>query len=96
MADYIPQNDADMNVWQGNLVEIIEPNLTAWGILAEDFATLKSKKTVWDTTYAKASNKQNRTAADVLAKDEAANDYKKNNPQLCSTMVSQQQQSYRC
>lgn len=77
MADYIPQNDADMNVWQGNLVEIIEPNLTAWGILAEDFATLKSKKTVWDTTYAKASNKQNRTAADVLAKDEAANDYKK-------------------
>ena len=24
MADYIPQNDADMNVWQGNLVEIIE------------------------------------------------------------------------
>lgn len=77
MADYIPQNDADTNVWQGNLVEIIEPNLTAWGILAEDFATLKSKKTVWDTTYAKASNKQNRTAADVLAKDEAANDYKK-------------------
>lgn len=77
MADYIPQNDADMNVWQGNLVEIIEPNLTVWGILENDFAAVKSKQTIWDATYAKASNKQNRTAADVLAKDEAATEYKK-------------------
>lgn len=77
MADYIPQNDADMNVWQGNLVEIIEPNLTVWGILENDFAAVKSIQTIWDATYAKASNKQNRTAADVLAKDEAATEYKK-------------------
>ncbi len=77
MADYIPQNDADMNVWQGNLVEIITPNLTAWGISTDDFAVVKSKQTTWETAYAKASNKQNRTAADVLTKDEAGADYKK-------------------
>lgn len=77
MADYIPQNDADMNVWQGNLVEIIDPNLTVWGISVDDFAVVKSKQTNWEAAYAKASNKQNRTAADVLAKDDAAADYKK-------------------
>ena len=77
MADYIPKNDADMNVWQGNLVEIIEPNLTAWGISTEDFTVVKSKQSNWATAYAKASNRQNRTAADVLAKDEAGKDYSK-------------------
>ena len=77
MADYIPKNDADMNVWQGNLVEIIEPNVTAWGISTEDFTAVKSKQTNWVAAYAKASNKQNRTAADVLAKDKAGEDYSK-------------------
>lgn len=77
MADYIPQNDADMNVWQGNLVEIIDPNIIVWGISADDFTAVKSKQTIWEASYTKASNKQNRTAADVLAKDEAGTDYKK-------------------
>ena len=77
MPDYIPQNDADMNVWQGNLVAIVEPNLTAWGISSDDFAVVKTKQSTWTTAYAKASNKQNRTAADVLAKDDASDDYKK-------------------
>ncbi|MHB9140806.1 MAG: hypothetical protein ACYC25_02905 [Paludibacter sp.] len=77
MSDYISKNDADMNVWQGNLIEIVEPNLTAWGIPIEDFTTVKSKQTIWVNAFNKASNKQNRTAADVLAKDEAGADYKK-------------------
>jgi hypothetical protein len=77
MSDYIPQNDADMNVWQGNFVVIVEPNITVWGISTEDFTGVKSKQSIWTTAFAKASNKQNRTAADVLAKDEASDDYKK-------------------
>jgi predicted phage tail protein len=77
MADYIPQTDAEMNVWQGNLIEIVEPNQTLWGITTEDFTALKAKQSVWTLSFAKASNKQNRTAADVLAKDEAGADYKK-------------------
>ena len=77
MPDYIPQNDADMNVWQGNLVAIVEPNVTVWGISADDFTVVKTKQSTWTTAYAKASNKQNRTSADVLAKDDAGDDYKK-------------------
>ena len=77
MPDYIPQNDADMNVWQGNLVAIVEPNVTVWGISLDDFTVVKTKQSTWTTAYAKASNKQNRTAADVLAKDDAGDDFKK-------------------
>lgn len=77
MSDFIPRADADMNVWQGNFVAIAEANLTSWGIPAADFATVKTKQTVWTTAFSKASNKQNRTAADVLAKDDAGDDYKK-------------------
>lgn len=77
MSDYIPKSDADMNVWQGNLVEIIEPNATAWGIPNDDFGVLKEKQNTWAAAYAKASNKQNRTSADVLAKGNAGADYKK-------------------
>jgi len=75
MTDYIPQNDAEMNVWQKNLIDIVSPNLMNWGIGNEDFTFLKTKQTVWDGAYAKASNKQNRTAADVVAKNEAYDEY---------------------
>ncbi len=75
MADYIPQNDAKMNLWQKNLVEIVESKVTAWGILADDFTLVKAKQVVWEAAFDKVSNKQNRTAADVLAKDEAYEDY---------------------
>jgi len=75
MADYIPQNDAKMNLWQKNLVEIVASNKTEWGILDTDLALVKTKQAVWEPAFEKASNKQNRTAADVLAKDEAYDDY---------------------
>jgi len=77
MSDYIPQNDAEMNVWQENLVEIVETNATAWGIPAENLAVVKSNQSVWMIAYGKASNKQNRTSADVMAKDNAGSDYRK-------------------
>lgn len=77
MADYIPKNDADFNVWQGNLVAILTPNITIWGIDIDDFTLVKSKQTTWEAAFAKASNKQNRTSADVLDKDNACDDYKK-------------------
>jgi len=76
MSDYIPKSDADMNVWQGDFVKEVETNAVAWGIHAEDVAHLKSKQSVWITCYGKASNKQNRTSADVLAKDDSGDDYK--------------------
>jgi hypothetical protein len=55
MADYIPQNDAEFNLWQSNLVEITEANLTAWGIPADGQTSLKAAQSVWAAAFAKAS-----------------------------------------
>jgi len=75
MGDYVPQNDAKMNLWQSNLIEIVESKVTEWGILSDDFSPVKAKQLAWEAAFGKASNKQNRTAADVLAKDEAYDEY---------------------
>lgn len=77
MSNFIPQNDAEFNLWQMSLTEIIEPNLTLWGIPADDFTALKDLQAVWITAFAKASNKQNRTRADVQAKDDARESFEK-------------------
>ena len=77
MPDFIPQNDAEFNLWQMSLTEIIEPNLTHWNISADDFTALKASQTGWITAFAKASNKQNRTRADVQSKDDARDSYEK-------------------
>ena len=76
-TDFIPHSDGDFNLWQGNLVAYTEQNLTAWGIPADNFTALRVKERIWAPAYVKASNKQNRTAADVLAKDEAHVEYEK-------------------
>jgi len=77
MADYIPHNDAEFNLWQTNLIEIVEPNGTAWGISSDDFTALVEKQDVWNAAFIKASNKQNRTSADVQAKTDARTTYEK-------------------
>lgn len=74
-SDFIPRSDGDFNLWQGTLIEYVALNLVTWGISEPDFTVLKSKQSVWEPAFAKASNKQNRTSADVLAKDEAYEDY---------------------
>ncbi|MDD4991979.1 MAG: hypothetical protein PHR83_07090 [Paludibacter sp.] len=74
-ADFIPRSDSEFNLWQGTLVEYVALNLVAWGIPEPDFAAVKSKQNAWITAYAKASNKQNRTSVDVVAKDDAHTDY---------------------
>lgn len=77
MSDYIPQNDAEFNLWQSSLVEITETNLAAWGIPATDFTTLKTDQALWADAFSKTSNKQNRTSADVQAKTEVRAGYEK-------------------
>lgn len=78
MADYIPQNDAEFNLWQANMVEIIASNLENWVISTDDFNSLTGLQERWTIAFAKASNKQNRTSADVQAKDDARKSYEKN------------------
>ena len=77
MSNYIPQNDAEFNLWQMSLTEIIEPNLTQWNISADDFTALKASQALWITAFTKASNKQNRTRAEVQSKDDARDSYEK-------------------
>jgi len=75
--DFIPHSDAEFNIWQANLTAIVEPNLTTWSISTEDFTALKALQTNWTTAFTKASNKQTRSRADVLAKDESRQVYEK-------------------
>jgi hypothetical protein len=75
MADYIPKANVEYHVWQFNLIDILSNNATAWGIPEEVITSLKAAQTRWTTAYDKASNKQNRTAADVVNKKEAGDDF---------------------
>lgn len=70
-TSFIPRNDADFNLWQASLITIVQTNATAWGILPADVTALVAQQAIWNPAFAKASNKQNRTAADVQAKDDA-------------------------
>lgn len=69
--DFIPTGDAEFNLWAQALLAQAVANATPWGILAADVTALTTSQTVWTNAFAKASNKQNRTAADVKAKDDA-------------------------
>lgn len=77
MADYIPQADAEFNLWQASLVTSVQAGATAWGILAADVTTLVALQTPWTTSFAKASNKHTRSTADVQSKDDARTTYEK-------------------
>jgi hypothetical protein len=75
--DFVPTSDAEFNLWQSSLISTVQTNTTAWGILAADVTTLVALQATWATTFAKASNKQNRTSADVQAKDDARRVFEK-------------------
>ena len=74
-SDYIPANDAEFNIFQQTYLAIVLANLAPWGITQNDATALQAKQTVWTAAFAKASNKQNRTSADVQAKNDARSDY---------------------
>ncbi len=73
--DFVPRSDTDFNLWQSNLLTETETNATAWGITPESILPVKQYQTKWTATFTVASNKQNRTSADVKAKDDARYDY---------------------
>jgi len=77
MSDYMPRTDAGFNTWQNEVATEAETNAIAWGIPADVITDLKGYKSIWDTAYAKAENKQNRTSADVTAKNDASTSYQK-------------------
>ena len=77
MADYIPNTDPEFDLWQKSLMDKIRELMPTWGIDPIKTVDLDSKQSNWNTAFSKASNKQNRTAAEVQAKRDALDDYKK-------------------
>jgi len=75
MSDYIPFSDPEYDLWQKNLMDIIREKLAEWGISSDKLTGLETKESIWNSAFSKASNKQNRTAADVQAKKDARDDY---------------------
>lgn len=75
MNDFIPSSDAEFNQFQLSLVGKIVLNVVVWGITPEDVNTLLQKQTSWNTIYAKASNKFDRTLGDVQSKKDIRVDY---------------------
>lgn len=77
MADYMPKSDAEFTIWQSNLITIVSTSSMGWGIPAEDLTVLVQKQTAWTAAYTVASNRQNRTSADVQAKNDAGETFRK-------------------
>ena len=77
MADYIPTNDAGFNIWQGNDITTISTNANIWDIPPVEITTLLTFQSSWVDSFAKASNRLNRTSADVTEKDDAREVYQK-------------------
>lgn len=76
MRDYIPNSDSAFDIWQNTLYLSVEQNLVRWNISEEVFADLKTLHDWWVATYAEASNRHNRTEADIVAKNKARTAYK--------------------
>lgn len=73
MADYIPTNDADFNVWQQNYTTTANANLAALGLVASDMTPITAAATVWASSYtshvaAQASAVSAREAKDAARK----------------------------
>lgn len=75
MGDYIPRSDASFNNWQASLLLQVVENQSTWGISIDSITNLKLFQSRWDSAYSKAKIKQNRTSADVRARDDASDEY---------------------
>ena len=77
MNDFVPKADADFNNWQNSLMTDVNANAKIWLIPEDDLAPVKSLQLRWVDAFAKTSNKQNRTSADVQLKKEVREEYEK-------------------
>ena len=73
--DYIPTKDADFDVFQDNFMNGVQPRIVDWGIPQTEFDALVLLQVTWDGTWAKASDKDSRSRADVQAKKSARKAY---------------------
>ncbi len=72
---YVPRRDADFDQWQINLRTIVSANLVAWGIPATENSALNPLQNAWNSAYAVAKNRTQRTSEEVQAKSDARDAY---------------------
>ena len=75
--DYIPLKDDDFFNFQGNLVNKVVANKTAWGIPDAAVTALTDRRTEYEPLYMKAQNKTTRSMGDVLAHRQSRKLYEK-------------------
>jgi hypothetical protein len=70
-TDFIPTAEAQFYTWQGNLLSYISSRAAAYGITEAEWTALSALQTDYQTKYAIATTAATRTAATVLAKNQA-------------------------
>lgn len=73
--DYIPAPDAKFDIFQTDFVSTVTDNATNWGITTDELTSLAGAQDPWNKTWDVAKNKDNRTATQIKAKDEARKNY---------------------
>ena len=76
-TNYIPRQDADFDSFQKNLINVLIPNYTTWGITAADETNLITLQTAWAAAYATGGKNmlETRTSQNVKAKTDARKVY---------------------
>jgi hypothetical protein len=74
---YIPLRDDDFFNFQGNLVNKVVANKTAWGIPDPAVDVLVNHRTVYEPLYHKSQEKRSRTSGDVFRHREERRAYEK-------------------
>ncbi len=87
MSDIIPRPDAEFDVWQKENLQYVETNAKKWGIPDAEITKLKERQSNWEPAFEKADNIENRTRANVLAKNEIREDYEKNWRYFINTFI---------
>lgn len=74
---FIPRKDDDFFNFQGNLVNKVVANKTAWGIPDAAVEILVNHRTIYEPLYHKSQEKRSRTSGDVFRHREERKAYEK-------------------
>lgn len=74
-TDYIPQGDADFDVWQQNFYAYVNAHLPELGLSAADLAPLTASQANWQTAYSSHISAQAQAYGARQGKDTARDDF---------------------
>src|ERR1043166_7526808 len=74
-TDYIPSKDAFFNIFQQIFMDYIIANRVRLGLTTDEVNAMLTLQVIWADAWAVAMNRNHRTHADVVAKDDAREVY---------------------